>query len=109
VVAKLAHVARVAQEQTMRWRWNLGIAGTFALVIIAGCLLGNHGLYINSLPRITVGALLLASNDAILLQGERLKRISQEEYERYQRGKSFGGKQGMTWKERFLAMVDGLE
>ena len=90
-------------------RRTLRVAGIFALVIIAGCLLGNPWVYINSLPRITIGALLLASNGAFLLRGERLKHISQEEYERYQRVKSFDGKQGMTWKERFLAMVEGLE
>jgi hypothetical protein len=77
VEAEQAHVARMAHEQTMWWRWNLGIARTFGLVIIAGRLLGNPCLYINSLPRITVGALLLASNGALLLQGERLRRISQ--------------------------------
>jgi hypothetical protein len=108
-VEKPTGVARATQEQTMWWRWTLGTAGIFALVIIVSWLLGNPWQYINSLPRITVSVLLLASNGAFLLRGERLKCTSQEEYERYQRGKSFVGKQGMTWREHFLAKVDGLE
>jgi hypothetical protein len=109
IVGKPAAVAPAVQEQTMWWRWTLGIAGIFAFVIIAGYILGNPSLSKNSLPRITIGALLLASNGVILLRGERLKRTSQEEYELYQIGKLFGDKQAVTWKERLLATLDGPE
>ncbi len=93
----------------MWWKRTLGMVGIYASVIVVACLLGDPWSNRNDLPRLIMGALLLASIGAVMWRGERANRISQEDYELYQRGKWFGGKHTMTWKERFLARVDGLE
>ncbi len=93
----------------MWWKWTLGMAGIYASVIVVACLMGDPWPNGSDLPRIIVGALLLAAIGAVMWRGERASRTSQEDYELYQRGKWFGGRQAMTRKERFLAWVDGLE
>jgi hypothetical protein len=57
----MTEVARATLEQTMWRKWTLGTAGIFALVIIAGCLLGGSGVDKTILSRIAIGGLLLAS------------------------------------------------
>jgi len=93
----------------MWWKWTLGMVGAYASAIVVACLLGDPWPGKYDLPTLIVGAVLLAAIGALLWRGERVSRISQEDYDLYQRGKWCGGKQALTWNERFLARVDGLE
>ena len=93
----------------MWWKWTLGIAGIYASVIMVACRLGDPWRDLCDLPRLIMGTLLLTAIGALIWRGERMDRISQQDYELYQRTKWFGNKQPLTWKERFLARIDGLE
>jgi len=109
VMKKAARTAPVRQEDTMWRKWTLGMAGICASLIAVGWVLGAPWPNRNDLPRIIISALLLVSNGALMWRVERINRLSQEDYELFQLGKRLGGKQPMTWKQRFLASVDGME
>jgi len=109
VMKKPARPAHARQEDTMWRKWTLGVAGICASLVAVGGVLGAPWPNRNDLPRIIIGALLLVSNGALMWRVERINRLSQEDYELFQLGKRFGGKHAMTWKQRFLGSVDGME
>ena len=85
------------------------MAGIYASIVVVGSLLGDPWPDRNDLPGLIMGATLLASIGALMWQGKRVDRISQEDYEKHLLEKWYGNKQARTWKERFLAKLDGLE
>ena len=93
----------------MRRESSLGIAGICVGIIGLSCGLGACWTGRDDTGRLIIGALLLALNGALVWRVALLIRISQEDYEQFQFGKRYRGSHSMTWKQRFLASISGLD
>ena len=85
------------------------MAGIYASIVMVGSLLGDSWPARGDLLALILVVTILALIGFLMWQGERVDRISREEHEVRQLEKWYGDKQATTWKERFLAWLDGLE